>query len=62
MENDRVEGTTGRVLADYLLVSPGCSCHGGHKPSIEHRGGHFYGRQLCLATAWPRYGRSILTI
>lgn len=36
--------------------SPGCSCHGGHKPGIEHQGGHFYGRQLCLATAWPRYG------
>lgn len=38
----------------------GCSCHGGHKPSIE--GGHFYGRYLCLARVWPCYGRSILAI
>lgn len=51
-----------RVLADYLLVPPGVPRHGGHKPSIEHQGGHFYGRQLCLATAWPRYGRSIPAI
>lgn len=48
-----------RLPARFL---PGYCCYGGHKPGIGHQGGHFYGRQLCLATAWPRYGRSILAV
>lgn len=57
MGNVRTDGAEEPTsLCRLPARSPGCSWHGGHKPGIEHQGGHFYGRQLCLgyglATLW----------